>query len=324
MTKRYTRFETQAAMTTNDSSWTPAGTAHILDVSGEDINVDNGYIYPTTQSNRTYTRGVKGPVKIAGPIDTPLFPKSAASLLYYGLGSCTTSGSSAPFTHALKKGDSIPQFSCEVGKDVKAHKFVGGIVNSISIDYAPDDTLNASFDCVFRKELATSALATVTFPDFDSADRAFAGHECAFKLGAAEGGSPSASTICEAFSVSIENNVSDDAFALGDRYLPANIVAQLGITGTMDVRYDASTQYDDFLATTEKEVHLVADNGGSSAASRKITLKLPRIAYDTNRLPTDNVERFVQAISWTAEPNAAGDPILVDVVNAEANAAFVA
>ena len=323
MTKRYTRFETQTAMTTNDSSWTPAGTAHILDVGGEDISVDNGYVYPATSSARSYRRGIKGPVKISGPLDTPLFPKSAASLLYYTLGSASTTGS-GPYTHTIKKGESIPQFSCEVGKDFKAHKFVGGIVNSATIDYAPDDTLNASFDTVFRKELATSALASVTFPDFDGAERAFAGHECAFKIGAAEGGSPAASTLCESLSISIENNVSDDAFVLGDRYLPANIVAQFSVTGTMDLRYDASTNYDDFLATTEKEIHIEASNGGSGTALRKVIVKLPRIAYDTNRLPTDNVERFVQAISFTAENNAAGDSIIADVINAENNAAFVA
>ena len=323
MTKRYTRFETQTNMNTNDSSWTPAGTAHVLDVGGEDINVDNGYIYPATSSSRSYRRGIKGPVKISGPIDTPLFPKSAASLLYYTLGADTTTGS-GPYTHTLKKGASIPQFSCEVGKDVKSHKFVGGIINSATIDYSPDDTLNASFDCVFRKELATSALATVTFPDFDNAERAFAGHECAFKIGAAEGGSPAASSLCESLSISIENNVSDDAFTLGDRYLPANIVAQFGVTGTMDLRYDASTTYDDFLATTEKEIHVVADNGASGTSSRKVTLKLPRIAYDTNRLPTDNVERFVQAVSFTAENNASGDCIIAEVINAETGAAFIA
>ena len=324
MTKRYTRFETQAAMTTNDSSWSVGSNVHVLDVSGEDISVDNGYIYPATASSRHYKRGIKGPVKITGPIDTPLFPKGAASLLYYTLGANTTTGSSAPYTHTIKKGDSIPQFSCEVGKDVKAHKFVGGIVNSATIDYAPDDTLNGSFDTVFRKELATSALASVTFPDFDSAERAFAGHECTFKIGAAEGGSPSTSTICESFSLSLENNVADDAFALGDRYLPANIVAQFAASGTMDLRYDASSHYDDFLATTEKEIHIVADNGLSSANNRKLTIKLPRIAYDSNRLPTDNVERFVQAISFTCETNAAGDPIIVEVIIAETEAQFTA
>ena len=81
MTKRYTRFETQAAMTTNDSSWSVGSNVHVLDVSGEDISVDNGYIYPATASSRHYKRGIKGPIKITGPIDTPLFPKGAASLL---------------------------------------------------------------------------------------------------------------------------------------------------------------------------------------------------------------------------------------------------
>ena len=78
------------------------------------------------------------------------------------------------------------------------------------------------------------------------------------------------------------------------------------------------------LATTEKEIHIVADNGLSSANNRKLTIKLPRIAYDSNRLPTDNVERFVQAISFTCETNAAGDPIIVEVINAETEAQFTA
>ena len=322
MTNRYTRFESSAAISTHDSSWTAGANVHILDIGGEDITTDNGYIYPQTASNRTTRRKITGPLGITGPIDSPLFPEEAASLLYYGLGSVATTGSSAPYTHVIKKGTTLPFFSLEVGRDVKAHKYVGGAVNSFTLDYSPDETLNGSFDCVFRKELATSSLASVTFPDFNSANRAFAGPDITFSIGNAEA-SVTASTLCEAASISVENNLSTDAFALGSNLLPAHVVGAIGITGTMDLRYESSTNYDDFIATTEKRITLDGTYG-SGAAVKQILVDLPRIAYDTNRLPTDNVERFVQAIGFTAETDTNGDPIICTVKNSKTNAQFTA
>jgi len=322
MTNRYTRFETSTAISTHDSSWTAGGNVHILDVGGEDISTDNSYIYPKTASSRVTKNRIVGPLGITGPIDTPLFPEEAASLLYYGLGTVASTGSAAPWTHVIKKGSTLPTFSLEVGRDVKAHKYIGGAVNSFTLDYSPDDTLNGSFDCVFRKELATSALASVTFPDFNSENRAFAGPDVTFSIGAAEG-SLTASTLCESASISVENNLASDAFALGSNLLPAQITGAIGITGTMDLRYETSANYDEFIATTEKSIQLDGTYG-TGAALKQIAVLLPRIAYDTNRLPTDNVERFVQAIGFTAETNAAGDPIQITVKNSQSNALFVA
>ena len=322
MTNRYTRFETSTAISTHDSSWTASGNVHILDVGGEDISTDNSYIYPKTASNRTTKHRIVGPLGITGPIDTPLFPEEAATLLYYGLGSVATTGSAAPYTHVIKKGSSLPFFSLEVGRDQKAHKYIGGAVNSFTIDYAPDDTLNGSFDCVFRKELATSSLASVTFPDFNSVNRAMAGPDVGFAIGNAEA-STSPSTLCEAASISVENNIATDAFALGSNLLPAQIVGGVGVTGTMDLRYESSANYDDFIATTEKRITFDG-NYSSGATAKQIMVDLPRIAYDTNRLPTDNVERFVQAIGFTAETDAAGDPIKITVGNSKTNAQFTA
>jgi hypothetical protein len=262
-------------------------------------------------------------MKNHGPIDSPLFPEQAASLLHYGLGSTTTSGpASSVYSHVIKKGASLPFFSCEVGRDVKAHKYIGGAVNSFTLDYSPDDTLNGSFDCIFRKELATSSLATVTFPDFNSVNRAFAGPDVSFRLGAAES-SLTASTICEGASISVENGISADAFALGSKLLPAQIVGGINVTGTMDLRYDNSTNYDEFIATTEKRINFLG-NYGSGSSEREIQIDLPRIAYDTNRLPTDNVERFVQALAFTAETDTNGDPIICTVKNSQSNTLFVA
>jgi hypothetical protein len=323
MTKRYTRFETSAAIGTHDSSWSAGGNIHILDVGGEDINTDSGYIYPQTASLRVTKRKITGPKKITGPIDTPLFPEQAASLLHYGLGSTATTGpASSVYSHVIKKGASLPFFSLEVGRDVKAHKYIGGAVNSFTLDYAPDDTLNGSFDCIFRNELATSALASVTFPDFNSANRAFAGPDVSFRIGAAES-SLTASTLCEGASISVENNIAADAYALGSGLLPAQIVGAIGVTGTMDLRYETSTNYDDFIATTEKRINFLA-NYGSGSGEREIQIDLPRIAYDTNRLPTDNVERFVQALAFTAETDTNGDPIICTVKNSQSNTLFVA
>lgn len=317
MVDRYLEFETQSTFT--DETFPNFGVnSHVLDVSGEDITGDQQYIYPPTSTGRVKRNRISGPVKFSGPVDIPIYSISAPSFLYYALGAVTTVPNTpvtALNTHTIKKAKTIPFFRAAIGRDEKEHQYVGGIIGGFTLDYSPDEILTGSFDLIFRREkspLATLATA-VTFPDFNIIERAFGGVEVTPRIGGSD------VTFVESLSVTLENNVAEDAFALGSKYLPAGIVSELAITGSMDVRYDSSDKYTDWLDGTERQIELNATHGTGDDL-RNIDVDLPLCSYDVNRLPTDNIERYVQTIDFTPEQDTNGDPIIITIVNAESNA----
>ncbi len=320
MVDRYFQFETQATFI-SESFGAFGVDQHILDVSGEDITGDQQYIYPLTATGRVKRNRITGPKKFSGPIDCPIFPREATSLIYYALGTVNTTAMT-PTTgvneHIITKAKTIPFFRAAVGRDQNEHQYVGGIISGMTLDYSPDETFSGSFDTIYRKELALAALSgtsEVSFPPFNDADRAFGGVEVTPKFIAAP------TTIVESASITVENNVAEDAFSLGSAFLPAGIIAGFEISGTFDLRYDASDRYTDWLDGTEVQFQLEATYGTGDAL-RTVNVDLPKISYDVNRLPTENIERFVQTIDFTPEQDANGDPIIVTVINDRDNTEF--
>lgn len=315
MTDRYMIFEKKSTFT--DESFGAFGSnSHVIDVSGEDITGDHQYIYPEVTSGRVKRPKITGPKKFSGPIDVPIFPREAVSLIYYALGelaTATTTPVTALNTHTITKAKTIPFFRAAVGRDQSEHRYVGGIINSMTLDYAPDEIITGSFEAVFRKELALGSLSTPTFPDYNSADRAFGGVETSVEF------DDSVVTFVESLSITCENNVADDAFALGSAYLPAGIIAGLDISGSMDLRYDANDNYTDWLNGTDKKIELIA-NYGTGANQRRVKIELPDCAYDVNSLPTDSHQRYVQTLDFTPQRDANDDPIIVTVINSRSNA----
>jgi len=314
---RYIQFETQSNFTTETFS-AFGSDAHVIDPIGEDITGDQQYIYPRTAGLRNIRGRVEGSKKWTGPLDTPLYSAHAPSLIYYAMGTAVTVDNS-PFaainTTVITKADSLPFFKAGIGRELNEHRYTGGIMSGFTIDYSPDDVFTGSFDCVFRRELSPAALDTLaSFPDYDDLERGFGGVEVTTRLGGAD------VDFVESASVTLENNVADDAYSLGSSFLPAGIIAAFGVTGSFDLRYDAVTRYTDWLDGTKPRFELNAQHGVvASVTQRDVKFDFPKISYDVNRLPTDNIERYVQTLDWTAEPDTNGDPVIVTVINAQDN-----
>lgn len=315
---RYIKFETQANFT--DETFGVSGAdSHIIDPVGEDITGDKQFIYPRTAGIRNQRAHIKGKNKFSGTIDAPLYPTHAVSLIYYAMGAVsTTTGTptTGTNTHIITKANTVPFFRMAIGRDLRQHEYVGGIINSMSVDYTMDDIITGSFDVMFRKELPNEALETSeAFLDFDENERAFGGAESSVTIDA------SADDRIESFSVTLENNVADDAYSLGSEFLPAGIIAALNVTGSSDMRFDTISEYDAFINETNRAIVLTGAFG-SADLTRSVAFDIPVVNYDTNNLPTDNFERYVQTLAWTAEPDSNSDPLIVTVKNAQVAAAF--
>lgn len=326
MTNRYTSFEATVAGYTTDT-FTFTANRHDIDVVAEEISPDRGHQFIVTSKGRTPRAKLLGPLSWTGNIETLLYTKHASSLLYYTLGANSTvvdMPSLGVQQHTITPSTTIPHFIMETGRDLFGHQYVGCVSTGMSIDFAPDSPVSATFEINARKELATgSALDTVTFEDFDLAERTFSGVEVVTAMGAAEGGSPTTDTTVESANISYENNFEADAFVLGDQHLSGKFVNQIELTGSMEFSFLTINDYDDVVGDVDKEVWFTMTQG-AAAAERGYVFKLPRISYDTTSLPTSNAERYVQSVDWTATDNAAGDAISIVVTNDMLAAEFIA
>lgn len=327
MTDRYFSFEaTVAAYDTDTHTYT--ADRHDIDVTSEDITPERGNIYPQTSRKRKARRHLTGPNTWTGTVETLLYPTHATSLLYYGMGANTTVVDMPIMginTHTLQVANTIPDFISSIARDDVSHLYTGCVIGGFTLDYAPDAALTGSFEVDFRKEQTPGTLDSVTFADFDEAERAFSGVEVDPQLGVAEGGSPTSVTFVEAASVSLANNFVQNN-SLNSKYNAANIVEASQITGSLDIRFDDDTQYTDVVGDVDKELWLTASYG-SGTAQRDIEVRLFRISYDSTSLTTTDTQRYTQTLEWTGETSVgapAEQVIEIDVINALTEAAFTA
>jgi hypothetical protein len=317
---RYIEFETQSTFT-NETFNLPTATSHIVDPLGEDITGDKQFLYPRTAGVRVGRAKVKGKNKFSGTFDMPLYPVHATSLIYYTMGAVTTVENTpitGVHTHTITQANTTPFFQCAIGRDLREHQYVGGAVNSMTLDYTMDDVITASFDVFFRRELANATLTTsTTYDDFNVLERGYGGAEASVDIDA------TADDRIESLSISYENDFDDDAYSLGSQFLPAGLIGELSCTGSFDMRFESIDAYDKWFNETSIQIELTSAFGASSS-QRSIKADLPSVALDTTNLPTSGFDRYVQSFNYHAEPDSNSDPLIVTVVNAANTAAFAA
>lgn len=326
MTNRYTSFEATADAYLIDTMGTFTAAKHDIDVVTEELTPERNNIYPVTSKGRTSRRKLKGPLGWSGNIETLLYTVEAPTLIYYAMGANAFAANTPALginTHTVTPASTIPHFIMETGRDFVSHQYTGCVITGYTVEYAPDQAVTLNCDVNARREHATSTLDSITFPDFDGAERTFGGVEVDLKTGAAEGGAPASDGIFESFSFTYDNNFEDSAYVLGNQYLSGKFVNQIAASGSAELSYLDNNDYQDVVTDTEREIWMVCSQG-TGAAERGYTMKLPRVSYDTTSLPTNNAERYVQSLDFTCNDNAAGVNTIWEFINAQAEADFIA
>ena len=318
MTNRYVMVIKSEGGYDSDAFASSLANAHYLDATSEDIGQDRGFIYPNTSAGRVNRSKLKGPVKVEGDVQFPVYIDGTPSMIYYGLGSCisTETGSSTGiFNHVIKQTTVPPHFDMEIGKDLKAHKYKSCVVKTMTFDYDPSETFLASFNVLARKELDSGDLATVTFPDYNIAKRAAAGTEVVTQINDAS------VNYLESVSIEVDNQFVDDHFALGSRYLPNKYVQGLEVTGNIEAGYNDSARYQEIIDESALKLSLKH----TISADNTFEIVLNRIALDTGNLPTEGSDRYMIKTDFTSERTSSSDDIIiVNVKNSQTNAQLTA
>ena len=325
---RYAMFEQQDWLTDSFSAFDAAASAHAVDQVSEDISEEHGFVYVQTSAKRNMRNRLLGPRVLGGEIGAPFYTRGTPTLLYYALGAVVTTEPTAAlvppnYKHMITPATSIPSFRLAVGKDIKEHRFVGCAMKSVKIDYSVGDPALCTFDLLIRKELpidaAVDTLQTPVFPDYDVKEKTFLGVEVDVKVNGTKVG------YVRSMTVDISNDLVEDNHSFGSRELPLLRVQGLEITGSVTIAFEDIQRYKDVLDEAESKFEFLFSTGTLGAAGyRQIEIVLPKVSYDTAKLPTDNNKEFVLEVNFTAEvdPGVDENPITVNVFNDETSAAF--
>ena len=306
--------------------------AKYLDMISEDISLTNNHIFPETNTGRVKRNRIAGTRMFSGDIQMPIYPIGTPSLVYYALGADDdTAGSHSLVNHVIKKGDSIPIFQMGIAKDLKEHVFRGCTVTSMTLDFDPSEVGLATFGILARNETErkdldstrnTAVKTAFTNAKYGVDNRAFGGVETNVKVGAALS-SASAVNFIESLSVEMDNNVTDDNFVLGNRYIPEQYIQIIDISGSMEVGFNDIARYTEAVGEdASRAVELAASYSrtGVNGSDRKFTVQLPKIYYENVSLPTDGSDRFILSTDFMCDTDANGDPIKVNVTSLETEA----
>ena len=322
MTNRYVGIKKQAG-DYDSETWTDqtSSNAHFLDAVSEDIGQDRGLIFPETSAQRVMRNRLPGPISISGDVQVPVYTIGTPTLFYYALGAATTETIASPnghFMHTIKAANVPPTFQMEIGKDRKAHRYVGCVVKGMTIDYDPAESVLATFEVMPRKEIAAADLASVTFPDYNILERASSGTEIATEINDA------VADFMESVSIEMDNGFVDDNHVLGNRYIPEKYVQTLDLSGSMEIGYDSYDRYESVVDEEQWKVEL-SQTHGTADTTRSFKVELPQIALMTANLPTEGSDRFILSVDFKGERQASSDDLIVITVqNKEAATAIVA
>lgn len=325
---RYVMVEAQAFnLDTFVTPFVGGGELHAVDQVSEDISEEHGFVYVQTSAKRLARNRLLGPRVLGGEIAVPLYTMGTPTLLYYALGAVTTT---EPVTmlvppnykHDITPGTSIPSFKMAVGKDLNEHGFVGCAMKGVKIDYSVGDPALCTFDLLIRKEIdPPGTLQTPTFPDYDVKERTFLGTEVTVEVDDVAAG------YVRSMSLDISNDVVEDNFAFGSRELPDLRIQGLEVTGTVTIAFDNIQRYQDVLSETESKFEFLFATGTLGMADyRQVEIVLPKVSYDTAKLPTDGNKEYVLEVNFTAEvdPGVDDDPITINIFNDENGPALIA
>lgn len=170
----------------------------------------------------------------------------------------------------LKAGTNLDSYTIEDAQtDIDQYQvFNGCMVNSLSLDVAPDAIVTGSFGFIGKDSdpfsttpLDPSPVASQTALPFDS----FSG---VLKEGGATIG------IVTAFNLNVDNGIAPN-FVVGSNSSAQNTPERINVTGSIDVFFEDATLINKFINETQSSLELTLGNG----VSESYVISLPNLTY---------------------------------------------
>jgi hypothetical protein len=253
------------------------------------------------RSNRRVTTTVQG----EGSLEIDALSKGMGVILAGALGSsAATLVSGSTYQHNFTLGDTPASFTVQkgvvdAGGTVRAHSFLGCMVNSWSFTAPNDDIATFKFDFDVRDLDTAQSYATPSYPSspslyhFGQAAATYSGTVTAPTTTALATGGTAATDI-RAFELNVNNNLATDRFNFGAAGKKAKPTVGLReITGKFTAEYAANTYRDDFIADTERAIVVTLTSSEAlSTGTATLQVVLPAVKLDSG-VPVSNDGDFV-------------------------------
>jgi len=297
-----------------------------IDMVSYDITGEKGALLGETGAYRALRDVWVGAVIVRGSFEHIFDANSAARLLYLGLGSVTTTPDDAvspvAYKHELTPAESIPSATLELGHEGSEVRFILGTgISRLEIGAVAREVVMCTAEIIGARE----ELAAPSTPTFD--------HILPFIFGRADvlRAGTSIKTNCQAFRLTIENSIPDDAHVLGSLELPKLHLQGLSIEGEIEWQFSDYSEYKRFLGSTTATTFLdthesfslkLSLKGGSTGSTVTgygdylCEIELPKCYYLESGVPVARRDRIVQSIRFRAvhDPTS-GYPIKATVIN---------
>jgi len=266
-----------------------------LDLASEDLKTEHEWMMPELAAFRWKRYALKGTLRVSGSISTYAQFASLGDFLLAALGSISTGQpdpANAPsvFKHEFTPGEGLPSYTIMVASEVTGRKFLGCVCSSLELSLAVGELLGVSFEVVGQREEAFTPAEVeldsspfISFTDLVSCEVG----------GEAVG--------LEALELTISNDLVEDAFEIGSRYLPEVPVQGLEVAGSFDLKFKDRKHLDRFLDGQETSLHIRFEGpeieGGYKYA---LELDMPRIIYKSAGANVSTRERLVERVEFEA------------------------
>lgn len=233
-----------------------------------------------------------------GDIELEAFDRSIGLLLVHALGSVTTSGTTAPFTHTITPGDltgkglTIQSGRTDRGGTVRPFTFGGCKIDSLELAVETGELATLGLSVIAQTVTTGTSLQTASY----AADIApFRFTNGSFSL--------AGSSLCiRSASLSIENNLDTDRLCVGQNYIDQPLQGELReITGEVELEFPDLVHWARFVAGTEGALQLALTLGTAS-----LTFLL-NVRTDQATPTVEGRELLVQTMNFTAV-GTNGDP----------------
>ncbi|MFU8883103.1 MAG: phage tail tube protein [Rhodobacterales bacterium] len=231
----------------------------------------------TLRGDRNPSRAIRGNTDVAGNLVTELQAYNA--LLWKAiLGSVTTSGEAAPYTHVFKIGDTLPSLMIEKGfADIGQYfRYLGCKVASMSFSVTPSGFQNQSISFVGAKE----AVATGVF-DANPANlgkQSFDG----FAIATIQEGGVDIANVVGIDNLTINNDLDTEQYSVGGAGerddLPEGLVT---VSGTLRARFTSMALYTKAINDTESSllIKYQLGTGVGTAGNESLEIVIPELTY---------------------------------------------
>lgn len=240
-----------------------------------------------------------------GSLEIEAQTKGMGVLLTAATGSGTaTLVSGSTYQHNFVLGDTLNSLTVQkgvvdAGGTVRAHSFLGCMVNSFTFSAPNDDIAKFSFDFDVRDLDTAQSYATpsyVSTPNlyhFGQAAATYSGTVTAPTTTALATGGTAATDIRD-FEVTVNNNLATDRFNFGASGKKAKpTVGMREITGKFTAEYAANTYRDDFIADTERAIVVtLTSTEALSTGTATLQVVIPAAKLDSG-VPVSNGGDFV-------------------------------